>query len=66
MSGSIEQDADLVIFLYRDEYYTKEETQRPNECDVILAKHRNGATGEVVLTWLGQYTKFGDKSYMQP
>ncbi len=64
-SGSIEQDADLVIFLYRDEYYTKEETQRPNECDVILAKHRNGATGEVVLTWLGQYTKFGDKSYMQ-
>lgn len=65
-SGSIEQDADIVIFLYRDEYYTKEETQRPNECDVIIAKHRNGATGEVVLTWLGQYTKFGDKSYMQP
>lgn len=61
-SGSIEQDADQVIFLYRDEYYTKEETQRPNECDVIIAKNRNGATGSVVLTWLGQYTKFGDKA----
>ena len=64
-SGSIEQDADLVIFLYRDEYYTKEETLRPNECDVIIAKHRNGATGNVVLTWLGQYTKFGNKSNMK-
>lgn len=61
-SGSIEQDADQVFFLYRDEYYTKENTQRPNECDVIIAKNRNGSTGNVVLTWLGQYTKFGDKA----
>ena len=59
-SGSIEQDADVVIFLYREDYYKKEESQRPNECDVIVAKHRNGPTDTIVLTWVGKYMKFSD------
>jgi replicative DNA helicase len=57
-SGNLEQDADLVIFLYRDEYYEKENSERPGEADVIIAKHRNGATGDVVLTFRGEYPKF--------
>lgn len=57
-SGSIEQDADIVMFLYRDEYYNPETTEKPNVCEVIIAKHRNGPTGTVELTWLGKYTKF--------
>ena len=61
-SGSIEQDADIVIFLYRDEYYNPDTTDRPNVCDVIIAKQRSGSTGTVELTWLGKYTRFADKS----
>ena len=60
-SGSIEQDADIVIFLYRDEYYN-EDTDKPGECEVIVAKHRSGPTGTVDVTWLGKYTRFADKS----
>ena len=45
-SGQIEQDADLVMFIYRDEYYP-ETTDKPGEADIIIAKHRNGALGEV-------------------
>ena len=56
-SGSIEQDADLVMFLYRDEYYNKE-TETPGEAEVIIAKQRNGPTGSVKLTWIGKYGKF--------
>jgi replicative DNA helicase len=56
-SGSIEQDADLVMFLYRDEYYNSE-SERKGEADVIIGKHRNGPTGSVTLAWLEQYTKF--------
>lgn len=63
-SGAIEQDADLVMFLYRDEYYNPD-TEKPNTCEVILAKHRGGATGSVELAWLGKYTKFADKSPMK-
>lgn len=63
-SGAIEQDADLVMFLYRDEYYNPD-TDKPNTCEVIIAKHRGGATGTVELTWLGKYTKFADKSPMK-
>ena len=48
------------MFLYREDYYKKEESTRPNECDVIIAKHRNGTTDTVVLTWVGKYTKFSD------
>ncbi len=61
-SGSIEQDADIVIFLYRDDYYTKENSQKPGICDVIVAKNRRGETRTVELTWLGKYTKFADKA----
>lgn len=57
-SGSIEQDADVVMFLYRDEYYNPDTTEKPNVCEVIIAKQRNGPTGSVELAWLGKYTKF--------
>lgn len=58
-SGSIEQDADLVMFLYRDEYYNKE-TEDKNVGECIIAKQRNGPVGTVKLAWLGQYSKFGN------
>lgn len=63
-SGAIEQDADIVAFLYRDEYYFPE-SEKKNQAELIIAKQRNGPTGTVDLTWLGQYTKFGSflKSY---
>jgi replicative DNA helicase len=56
-SGSIEQDADLVAFIYRDEYYDRE-SEREGEADIIIAKHRNGAIGEVILTFQKEYPKF--------
>jgi len=56
-SGQIEQDADLVMFIYRDEYYDKE-SEREGEADIIIAKHRNGAVGDVVLTFRKEYPKF--------
>ena len=56
-SGSIEQDADKVIFLYRDDYYN-EDSEKKNIAEVIMAKHRAGSTGTVELLWLGNYTKF--------
>jgi replicative DNA helicase len=56
-SGAIEQDADLVMFIYREEYYDKE-SERPGEADIIVAKHRNGPVGEVVLTFQKEYPKF--------
>lgn len=59
-SGAIEQDADVVMFLYRDEYYNPD-TEKKNLAEVIVAKQRNGATGSIELVWLGQYTKFANK-----
>ncbi len=56
-SGAIEQDADVICFIYRDEVYDKE-TTRKGIADIIIAKQRNGPVGEVHLTFLGQYTKF--------
>src|SRR5690606_16890221 len=62
--GSIEQDADIVMFLYRPEYYkiTVDEDGMPTQGvgEVILAKHRNGSTGNVKLKFIGKYTKFAD------
>ena len=56
-SGSIEQDADKVIFLYRDDYYN-EDSEKKNIAEVKMAKHRAGSTGTIELLWLGNYTKF--------
>lgn len=58
-SGSIEQDADIVMFLYRDDYYN-EDSEKKNQAEVIIAKQRAGSTGTVDLAWLGQYTKFAN------
>ncbi|MCF6460962.1 replicative DNA helicase [Clostridium sp. Cult3] len=59
-SGAIEQDADVVLFLYRDEYYN-EDTDKKNIGEVIIAKHRNGPTGTVELVWKKEFTKFLNK-----
>ena len=59
-SGSIEQDADIVMFLYRDDYYNPEDSKKKNIAEVIIAKQRAGETGTVELAWVGQYTKFGN------
>ena len=56
-SGAIEQDANIVMFLYRDDYYN-EDSEKKNIAEVIIAKHRGGSTGTVELLWLGNYTKF--------
>jgi replicative DNA helicase len=56
-SGQIEQDSDLVMFIYRDEYYNKE-SERPGEADIIIAKHRNGPVGDIRLTFRKDYPKF--------
>ena len=56
-SGAIEQDADIVMFLYRDEYY-HEDSDKKNIGEIIIAKHRNGPTGAVELVFMGQFTKF--------
>jgi replicative DNA helicase len=57
-SGNLEQDADLVMFIYRDDYYEKENSERPGEADLIIAKHRNGATDDIVLTFQQEYPRF--------
>ena len=58
-SGSIENDADCVMFIYRDEVYNPE-TERKGLADLIVAKHRNGPLGEVTLKWIAEQTKFGN------
>ncbi len=59
-SGSIEQDADIVLFIYRDDYYNKEDGNR-NTAELIIAKNRHGETGRIDLEWMGQYTAFAVK-----
>ena len=59
-SGAIEQDADAVMFLYREDYYKSPEEEKSNTCDVIIAKHRTGETGVATLVWMPKYTKFAD------
>lgn len=58
-SGAIEQDADLVMFIYRDDYYNQD-SEKKNIAEVILAKHRAGSTGTIELLWMGSYTKFAN------
>jgi len=58
-SGAIEQDADIVMFLYRDDYYNPD-SEKKNIAEVIIAKHRNGSTGTVYLKWFDKYTKFAN------
>ena len=58
-SGAIEQDADMVMFIYRDDYYNPE-TEEKNISEIIVAKHRGGSTGTVKLVWMGQFTKFAN------
>ena len=50
------------MFLYRDEYSNKEDTEKPGECEVIVAKHRSGPTGSVDVAWIERYTQFKDKA----
>jgi replicative DNA helicase len=57
-SGSIEQDADVVMFIYRDEYYNPDSTDRPNIAEISVAKHRNGPTGTIDLYWHGKLATF--------
>lgn len=63
-SGSIEQDADVIMFLYRDEFY-HEDTKDPGVCEVIVAKHRNGPTGTVKLAFVERYTRFNEIAFVK-
>jgi replicative DNA helicase len=58
-SGSLEQDSDVVLFLYRDEIYNPETPDR-GTAEILVAKHRSGPTGKVRLAWLDRYTKFAN------
>lgn len=63
-SGSIEQDADIIIFLYRDSYYDREGTENQSAAECIVAKNRHGETGTVKLAWRGEYTRFENIDYI--
>lgn len=66
-SGAIEQDADVVMFIYRDEYYNPDTTTKPQTAEIIVAKNRSGETGSVDLRWIGKYTKFANpEKYYKP
>ncbi|MDT8451079.1 MAG: DnaB-like helicase C-terminal domain-containing protein, partial [Wenzhouxiangellaceae bacterium] len=58
-SGAIEQDADLILFIYRDEVYHEDSTEK-GKAEIIIGKHRHGATGEFMLHFEGEYVRFRD------
>lgn len=60
-SGAIEQDADIVMFIYRDEYYTKMETKKKDLAEIIIAKNRHGEINNIELVWIGKIQKFSNK-----
>ncbi len=64
-SGSIEQDADIVMFIYRDEYYNADTTERPGIAEIQIAKHRNGPTGTIDLYWHAQLASFRNLSHQE-
>jgi replicative DNA helicase len=59
-SGAIEQDADIIMFIYRDDYYTKDQSKEPGISEIIIAKQRNGPVGTVKLTFLKPETRFAN------
>ncbi len=66
-SGAIEQDADVIMFIHRDEYYNPDTTEKPNTAEVNIAKNRSGETGTIDLRWIGKYTKFANpEKYYKP
>ena len=62
-SGAIEQDADMIVFIYRDEYYNKENSPDKGLAEIIIGKHRNGSTGSFKLKFFGEYTRFDNLAH---
>ncbi|MCP4757611.1 MAG: replicative DNA helicase, partial [Proteobacteria bacterium] len=64
-SGAIEQDADIIMFIYKDEVYNEDSPDK-GIAEIIISKHRNGPTGVVRLAFIGKYTKFANLSQQTP
>jgi replicative DNA helicase len=65
-SGTIEQDADVVMFVFREEYYKPDDLSLHGKAEIIVAKHRNGPTGVVEMTFIREQTKFVDHAVVMP
>jgi replicative DNA helicase len=65
-SGSIEQDADVVCFIHREEYYDRENEDLKGKAEIIIAKQRNGPTGSIQLAYLADYTRFENLQHGDP
>ena len=62
-SGALEQDADIILLLYRDDYYNREDSKEKGLAEVNIAKNRSGSTGTIKLAFLNQYTRFENLAY---